>query len=71
MRDKPNIIVREKRGKNGFYHNKYAIIDDKYLLSGSFNFSNNAKTRNFENMQIIQIEKTILNYIERFDKDWD
>ena len=34
-------------------HHKYLIIDDRYLLTGSYNFSNNAEENTFENMILL------------------
>jgi phosphatidylserine/phosphatidylglycerophosphate/cardiolipin synthase-like enzyme len=35
-------------------HNKYAIIDDIYIATGSFNWSYAAVHRNFENLMLIK-----------------
>lgn len=37
----------------GIAHNKVMIIDDRYVLTGSFNWSNAAETRNAENLLLI------------------
>jgi phosphatidylserine/phosphatidylglycerophosphate/cardiolipin synthase-like enzyme len=34
----------------GVMHNKYAVLDGKLLMTGSFNWSDNAQDNNFENM---------------------
>jgi phosphatidylserine/phosphatidylglycerophosphate/cardiolipin synthase-like enzyme len=34
----------------GVMHNKFAVLDGKLLLTGSFNWSTNAQDNNFENM---------------------
>ena len=34
----------------GVMHNKYAVLDSKLLMTGSFNWSVNAQQNNFENM---------------------
>ena len=34
----------------GVMHNKYAVLDGKLLMTGSFNWSTNAQDNNFENM---------------------
>jgi phospholipase D len=38
----------------GIAHNKVMIIDDTYVLTGSFNFTNSADTRNAENILLLQ-----------------
>jgi len=37
-------------GGKGVMHNKFAVLDQKLLLTGSFNWSANAQDNNFENM---------------------
>jgi len=36
------------------FHNKYAVIDDSYTITGSFNWTTNADKRNAENLIIIR-----------------
>lgn len=38
---------------NGVMHNKYAIFDEKIVVTGSFNWSNNAENYNWENLIIL------------------
>ncbi len=42
----------------GIAHNKVMIIDDNYVLTGSFNWSNAAETRNAENLLLIADPQT-------------
>ncbi|MGI2261900.1 phospholipase D-like domain-containing protein [Candidatus Cardinium hertigii] len=37
----------------GYAHNKVIIIDDTYVITGSFNWTNSAQARNAENLVII------------------
>lgn len=39
---------------NGMMHNKYAIFDGQYVITGSFNWSNNAENYNWENAIILE-----------------
>ena len=48
-------------------HNKIIIIDDESVITGSFNFTENAERRNAENLIIIRDKKTALLYI----KNWN
>jgi phospholipase D len=41
-----------KLGKYTIFHHKVMIIDDKIMLTGSFNFSKNAEMNNWENAYI-------------------
>ena len=42
----------------GIAHNKVMIIDDNFVLTGSFNWSQAAETRNAENLLLIKDPKT-------------
>jgi len=48
-------------------HNKYAIIDESVVLTGSFNFTKSAELVNAENLLVIQDEKLAA----RFNEDWE
>lgn len=55
----------------GLMHNKFAIIDGKTLITGSFNWTLTAEERNEENLLIITDEGTIEKYERRFQYLWD
>ena len=55
----------------GLMHNKFAIIDDRSLITGSFNWTLTAEERNEENLLIISDEATIARYKERFEYLWN
>jgi len=52
-------------------HNKFAIIDGKELITGSFNWTQTAQERNEENMLIIHDQDTIDQYSQRFEYLWN
>ena len=49
-----NIIRKEKGGKMQDMHNKYCVIDDEIVITGSFNWSFQAANYNFENIVVIK-----------------
>jgi len=55
----------------GLMHNKFAIIDGKSLITGSFNWTLTAQERNEENLLVITDEGTIKKYEERFNYLWN
>ena len=55
----------------GLMHNKFAIIDGKSLITGSFNWTLTAEERNEENLLIITDIQTIKKYEERFEYLWN
>lgn len=54
----------------GKLHSKSMIIDDKYILAGSMNFSNSGENRNDENMLIIKNYRFAMFYREYFEYLW-
>jgi len=52
-------------------HNKVAIIDDSIVITGSYNWSESAETKNNENMLIIRDRGTALIYEKEFEKIWE
>jgi len=55
----------------GLMHNKFAIIDDKVLITGSFNWTSTAEEKNEENLLIITDGRTIEKYKDRFEYLWN
>ena len=54
----------------GKLHSKSIIIDDKYILAGSMNFSNSGERRNDENMLIVKNSRLTMFYREFFEYLW-
>jgi hypothetical protein len=56
----------------GIMHNKFAIIDNKVLLTGSYNWTHSAEKLNNENLLIIKdSEELIDKYASEFTKLWN
>jgi phosphatidylserine/phosphatidylglycerophosphate/cardiolipin synthase-like enzyme len=51
---------------SGLAHNKIMILDGKILLTGSFNFTASAETRNQENLLILQVPTLAKTYLENY-----
>lgn len=45
-----------------FMHNKFCVIDNKIAITGSYNWTNYAETRNLENIIVTDDEKVIEDY---------
>lgn len=52
----------------GIAHNKVMIIDERYLITGSFNFTRAADTRNAENVLIIDDTNIAKQYLQNWLK---
>ena len=58
--------------KHAIYHNKIMIIDNKNIITGSFNFTQSAETRNAENILIIRDNISLANlYTENWWSHWN
>jgi phosphatidylserine/phosphatidylglycerophosphate/cardiolipin synthase-like enzyme len=51
-------------------HHKVIIIDERIVITGSYNFSNNAKTRNDENTLIIHNPEIAELFDDEFERVW-
>ncbi len=56
--------------KEGFMHNKFAIIDDSILINGSLNWTENAIFNNFEDVLITSNSKLVFTYLLKFNSLW-
>ena len=54
----------------GKLHSKTMIIDDKYIITGSMNFSNSGENKNDENMLVINNPRLAKRYKEFFNYLW-
>ena len=57
-------------GNKYILHHKVFIIDDKTVITGSFNFSASARDGNDENVVIITDPDLAAQYIAEFDRRW-
>jgi len=51
-------------------HHKFAIFDDEVTITGSYNWTRSAETRNFENILVTDDKKVAKTYSKEFDKLW-
>lgn len=56
---------------DGLMHNKFAIIDEEIVATGSFNWTASADTRNDENLVLIKNKKASEAYKKKFDALWE
>ncbi len=67
---KKNGVPVKIAGGEGIMHNKFCIIDDKLLITGSYNWTASADLRNDENVLLIRSEETVKAYRAQFEKFW-
>ena len=60
-----------RRDENhSFLHHKVIVIDERIVITGSFNFSDNADESNDENVLIIDNPEVAALYIQEFNRIW-
>mgnify|MGYP003335298918 CR=1 FL=1 len=57
-------------GSHAIAHNKVMVIDQQVLVTGSFNFTNSAETRNAENLLILSGVSLAQAYRENWLSHW-
>ncbi len=63
------IRIRIDRRK-GLMHNKFMVVDEKILATGSYNWTSSAEHKNRENLLIIENKAIAQRYIWEFKKLW-
>lgn len=63
------VPVRQD-GNKGFMHHKVIIVDERYVITGSLNFSTRAETANDENVIILENPQIARLYVEEFERIW-
>lgn len=64
-----DVPVRQD-GNGGFLHHKVIIVDERYVVTGSLNFSTRAEETNDENVIIIDNPDIARLYIQEFERVW-
>jgi phosphatidylserine/phosphatidylglycerophosphate/cardiolipin synthase-like enzyme len=54
----------------GLMHNKFAVIDDRVVITGSFNWTTTAEKKNAENLLIISDKEIAQKYTKQFKHLW-
>jgi phosphatidylserine/phosphatidylglycerophosphate/cardiolipin synthase-like enzyme len=57
-------------GNSSFMHSKVIVVDERYVITGSLNFSTNAETSNDENVIIIDNPEIARLYLQDFARIW-
>ena len=67
---KNGVEVKTVKKSGGIMHNKFIIVDDALVGTGSFNYSRNADESNDENLVFLSDAKTVKKYLEEFEELW-
>jgi phosphatidylserine/phosphatidylglycerophosphate/cardiolipin synthase-like enzyme len=58
-------------GKHAIQHNKVMLIDDDIVITGSYNFTKSAESRNAENIMIVRSTYAAKRYADNWKSHWD
>jgi phosphatidylserine/phosphatidylglycerophosphate/cardiolipin synthase-like enzyme len=64
-----HVPVRQD-GNPATFHHKVFVIDDKMVITGSFNFSDNADQSNDENVIVVTHSAIAAQYLQEFERRW-
>ncbi len=63
--------MKVRRDGNGsFLHHKVVIVDERIVITGSLNFSDNANDSNDENVIIVDNADIAALYLQEFERVW-
>ncbi len=57
-------------GEHAIAHNKVMVIDQRIVVTGSFNFTNSADTRNAENLLVLESPALAARYHANWQTHW-
>ena len=63
------VAVRQD-GNPGTFHHKVLVIDDRIVVTGSLNFSENADESNDENVVVVANKDIAAQYLREFERRW-
>ena len=63
--------VRVDLDPKAHMHNKFVVIDDKVVITGSYNWTKQASTKNHENIVIFEDTEIADMYTKEFNRLWD
>ncbi len=66
---KAKLEVRQDGNPSSFHH-KVIVIDNKTVITGSLNFTENADSSNNENVLVIQNSAIAAQYLKEFEQRW-
>ena len=65
------IPVKSNKGMTRKMHNKFVIIDEEIVLTGSYNWAKKSTSENNENVVIISEKSAVQSFTHEFEKLWE
>ena len=67
----PDISIKLDGNKHSRSHSKVIIIDGAVVITGSFNFTDNAENWNVENLLVIRSKAIAQKYLDQWQDRWE
>lgn len=67
----PGISVRHELSKAVHMHHKFALVDDRKLITGSLNWTVTAVQSNKENVLVTEEPELVHPYVDEFRQLWE
>lgn len=64
------IHVRTDDAPEVHMHNKFMVVDNEFVLTGSFNWTYQAGSKNQENLLVVDNRYYVTKYVDEFEKLW-
>jgi len=65
------VEVRNDRNERSHMHHKFAVVDGRMLLNGSFNWTRSAVLNNRENVVISHDPYLVADFANEFNRLWE
>lgn len=69
--EQAGVIIKRMDKTRGILHDKFAVIDNQTVATGSYNYSQNATSYNNENLLVIPNEALAGEYETEFESLWN
>jgi len=66
----PFRLLHGRAGDGSKMHHKFAILDDRIVLTGSYNWTTESEQENYENLLILREPMQAQQYREEFEALW-
>ena len=67
----PEVRRVTPRGEEARFHQKYAVLDARLVVTGSYNWTVLGDVANHENVVILRHEPAARAFQENFEKTWE
>jgi mitochondrial cardiolipin hydrolase len=67
----PFRTMAGKHGPGSKLHHKFAVVDGRAVMTGSYNWTLESEQANYENLVVLRAPETIDAYCREFDAVWD